>query len=140
MFRGFRNFILRGNVVELATAVVIGSAFTALVGSVTDNLLRPLITAAGGGVSAEGFGFRIWPGNPETFVDLGAVFTAAVTFLITAAVVYFGVVLPMNRINAHARARTAAAESEEQPVPVDTALLTEMRDLLRQLTESSGRN
>ncbi|MHA7262787.1 large conductance mechanosensitive channel protein MscL [Arthrobacter sp. TMN-37] len=139
MLKGFRNFILRGNVVELSTAVVIGSAFTALVGSVTDNVLRPLVAAAGG-VSAEGVGFRIWPGNPETFVDIGAVFTAAVTFLITAAVVYFGVVLPMNRINAHTRARAGAAASEEQPVPVDTALLTEMRDLLRQLTESSGRH
>jgi large conductance mechanosensitive channel len=138
MLKGFRNFILRGNVVELSIAVVIGAAFTALVGSFTENILNPLIAAAGG-VNAEGLGFRIWRGNPETFVDVGAVITAVATFLITAAVVYFGVVVPMNRINAHARARASAAEAQEQPLPVDTLLLTEMRDLLRQLAQADTR-
>jgi large conductance mechanosensitive channel len=136
MLRGFRNFILRGNVVELSIAVVIGAAFTALVGSFTQNILNPLIAAAGW-VDAEGLGFRIWRGNPDTFVDIGAVITAVVTFLITAAVVYFCVVVPMNRINAGARA--AAAEEKEQPLPVDTVLLTEMRDLLRQLAGQENR-
>ncbi|WP_026549460.1 large conductance mechanosensitive channel protein MscL [Arthrobacter sp. Br18] len=138
MFKGFKNFILRGNVIELSIAVVIGAAFTALVGAFTQNIVQPLIAAAGG-VDAEGFGFRIWAGNPATFVDIGAVLTAAVTFLITAAVVYFVFVLPMNRANAHTKARLSAEEPEEIPVPVDTALLTEMRDLLRQLAQQEGR-
>jgi large conductance mechanosensitive channel len=137
MLKGFRDFVLRGNVVELAIAVVIGAAFTSLVGAFTENILKPLIAAAGG-VNAEGLGFRIWSSNPETFVDIGAVITAAVTFLITAAVVYFGVVVPMNTINSHARARARAVETE-QPVPVDTALLTEMRDLLRELARQDDK-
>lgn len=132
MLKGFKNFILRGNVIELSIAVVIGAAFTALVGAFTQNIVQPLIAAAGG-VDADGFGFRIWAGNPATFVNIGAVLTAVVTFLITAAVVYFVFVLPMNRVSAHAKARLAADEPEEVPVPVDTALLTEMRDLLQQL-------
>ncbi|MBG6184840.1 large conductance mechanosensitive channel [Arthrobacter sp. CAN_A214] len=132
MLKGFKNFILRGNVIELSIAVVIGAAFTALVGAFTQNIIQPLIAAAGG-VDAGGLGFRIWAGNPATFVDVGAVITAAVTFLITAAVVYFVFVLPMNRASAHAKARLATDDPEDAPVPVDTALLTEMRDLLQQL-------
>ncbi|MFJ6000573.1 large conductance mechanosensitive channel protein MscL [Arthrobacter sp. NPDC092385] len=132
MIKGFRDFILRGNVVELAIAVVIGSAFTALVGAFTANIVNPVIASAGG-IDAVGLGFRIRPGNDATFVDIGAVITAAVTFLITAAVVYFLFVVPMNRANARLRALAAPQEQQERPIPVDTALLTEMRDLLKEL-------
>jgi large conductance mechanosensitive channel len=132
VIKGFRDFILRGNVVELAIAVVIGSAFTALVGAFTANIINPVIASAGG-IDAAGLGFRIRPGNDATFVDIGAVITAAVTFLITAAVVYFLFVVPTNRANARLRALAAPQEQQERPVPVDTALLTEMRDLLKEL-------
>ncbi len=96
MIKCFRDFILRGNVIELAIAVVIGSAFTALVGAFTANIISPVIASAGG-IDAAGFGFPIRPGNDATFVDVGAVLTAVVTFLITAAVVCFLFVVPMNR-------------------------------------------
>ena len=98
MLKGFKDFILRGNVIELSIAVVVGTAFTALVSAFTSNIVNPIIAAAGG-VETEGLGFPIWPGNDKTFVNIGAVITAFVTFLITAAVVYFIFVAPMNRIN-----------------------------------------
>jgi large conductance mechanosensitive channel len=132
MLKGFKDFILRGNVIELSIAVVVGTAFTALVGAFTSNIVNPIIAAAGG-VETEGLGFPIWPGNEKTFLNFGAVITAFVTFLITAAVVYFIFVAPMNRINHLVRKRLATAEPEEKPLPADTALLAEIRDLLAQL-------
>lgn len=138
MLQGFKDFIMRGNVIELAIAVVIGGAFTALVGAFTANIINPVIASAGG-VNAAGVGFQLREGNPATFVDFGAVLTAVVTFLITAAVVYFIFVVPMNRANQHLRALTAAKEPAEEPTPVDTALLTEMRDLLKELADREAR-
>jgi large conductance mechanosensitive channel len=137
MFKGFKNFILRGNVIELSIAVVVGTAFTALVGAFTSNIVNPIIAAAGG-VETEGLGFPIWPGNEKTFVNFGAVVTAFVTFLITAAVVYFIFVAPMNRINTMVKKRVSPAEPEEAPLPADTALLAEIRDLLAQLAGAAG--
>ncbi|MGY2744589.1 large conductance mechanosensitive channel protein MscL [Pseudarthrobacter sp. O4] len=132
MLKGFKDFILRGNVIELSIAVVVGTAFTALVSAFTSNIVNPIIAAAGG-VETDGLGFHIWPGNQKTFVNFGAVITAFVTFLITAAVVYFIFVAPMNRINTIVKRRLATMEPEEEPVPADTALLAEIRDLLTQL-------
>ncbi|WP_211877373.1 large conductance mechanosensitive channel protein MscL [Pseudarthrobacter albicanus] len=132
MLKGFKDFILRGNVIELSIAVVVGTAFTALVGAFTSNIVNPVIAAAGG-VETDGLGFHIWPGNAKTFVNFGAVITAFLTFLITAAVVYFLFVAPMNRINSMVKKRLATAEPEEKPLPADTALLAEIRDLLAQL-------
>lgn len=138
MIKGFRDFVLRGNVIELAIAVVIGSAFTALVSAFTANMINPVIASAGG-IDATGYGFPIRPGNDATFVDVGAVLTAVVTFLITAAVVYFVFVVPMNRARARLDALAGPEEPEEAPVPVDTALLTEMRDLLKDLASRDAR-
>jgi large conductance mechanosensitive channel len=139
MLKGFKDFILRGNVIELSIAVVVGTAFTALVSAFTSNIVNPIIAAAGG-VKTEGLGFHIWPGNDKTFVNFGAVLTAFLTFLITAAVVYFIFVAPMNRINRMVKNRLSAAEPEEEPIPADTALLAEIRDLLERLAgpESDG--
>jgi large conductance mechanosensitive channel len=132
MLKGFKDFILRGNVIELSIAVVVGTAFTALVGAFTSNIVNPVIAAAGG-VETDGLGFHIWPGNAKTFVNFGAVITAFLTFLITAAVVYFIFVAPMNRINGIVKKRLATAEPEAEPLPADTALLAEIRDLLAEL-------
>ncbi|WP_247048512.1 large conductance mechanosensitive channel protein MscL [Arthrobacter rhizosphaerae] len=135
MFKGFKDFILRGNVIELSIAVVVGTAFTALVAAFTTNIVNPIIAAAGG-VQTEGLGFPIWPGNEKTFVNIGGVLTALVTFLITAAVVYFIFVAPMNKINALVKQRLATEEPEEEPIPADTALLAEIRDLLTKMAEA----
>ncbi len=132
MLKGFKDFILRGNVIELSIAVVVGTAFTALVGAFTANIVNPIIAAAGG-VETNGLGFYIWRDNPKTFVNYGAVLTAFITFMITAAVVYFIFVAPMNRINRMVKSRLATEEPEEEPLPADTALLAEIRDLLARL-------
>ncbi|HKU30938.1 large conductance mechanosensitive channel protein MscL [Arthrobacter sp. NyZ413] len=136
MLKGFKDFVLRGNIIELSIAVVIGTAFTALVTAFTTNIVNPVVAAAGG-VNAEGLGFAIWPDNPKTFVNFGAVITALVTFIITAAVVYFIFVAPMNKINELTKRRAAIAEPEEEPIPADTALLVEIRDLLTELAAAN---
>ena len=136
MLKGFRDFILRGNVVELAVAVVIGGAFTALVGVFGESVINPLI-AVFGGPDATGWGFQILAGNEATFVDVGAVITAAITFLLTAAVVYFLVVVPMNKL-AERRKAQLDLEPEPEEIPADVALLTEIRDLLAQQRTEQG--
>ncbi|MDO5731111.1 large conductance mechanosensitive channel protein MscL [Corynebacterium sphenisci] len=126
MLAGFRNFIMRGNVIDLSVGVVVGSAFTAIVTAFTDNLLEPLIAAIGGEGSI-GLGFLLRKGNPETFVNIGAVITAAVNFLLIAAVVYFLIVAPMNKLEQLRRHRLGTAAEEEV---TEADLLAEIRDLL----------
>jgi large conductance mechanosensitive channel len=129
MFEGFKQFIMRGNVVELAVAVAIGAAFTAVVKSFTDFIINPLV-AVFGGINAAGLGFRIDPDNAKTFVDIGAVITAILQFLITAAVIYFIIVAPMKKANDRLKARKPEPEPLLPPEP-DIALLEEIRDLLK---------
>ena len=128
MIKGFKDFIMRGNVVDLAVAVVIGTTFTAVVTSVTNNIINPLIAVVGGR-NVHGLGFQILSGNPKTVVDFGAVITAIINFLIVAAVVYFLVVTPMNLL---AERRKRGEEPEPQAPAEDIVLLQEIRDLLRQ--------
>ena len=101
MLKGFKEFLLRGNIVDLAVAVVIGSAFVALVAAFTEAFIDPLLARLGGTSVGAGLGFQLGAaGNDSTFVDVGLFLTAVVTFLITAAVVYFAIVVPMTRISA----------------------------------------
>ena len=99
MLSGFKEFIMRGNVIDLAVGVVIGAAFTSIVTAFTDNLMQPLINSIGGTNAADGLGFRILSDNPSTFLDFGSVISAAINFLLVAAVVYFVIVAPMNKFN-----------------------------------------
>lgn len=131
MLQGFKDFILRGNVIELAVAVVIGGAFTAIVTAFSDNLINPLIAAIGG-ADVSGLGFYLRQGNEATFMDFGAVITAALNFLIIAAVVYFILVAPMNKLSEMQKARKGVQEDEETPASIEAELLTEIRDLMRQ--------
>jgi large conductance mechanosensitive channel len=130
MIKGFKDFMLRGNVIELAVAVVIGTAFAAVVKAFTDNLINPIIAAAGG--SGLGFGFSLRNSTAalkaSTFIDIGAVITALINFVIVAAVVYFVFVAPMNTIMER---RKRGEESPVEATPEDIALLQEIRDLLR---------
>ena len=128
MISGFKNFLLRGNVVELAVAVVIGAAFGQIVTTFTDSVITPLIVAAGGG-SELGFGPTLRPDNPATLVDIGAVISALLNFVIVAAVVYFAVVVPLNRLMA---LRKSGVEPEPKAPAEDVLLLQEIRDLLRE--------
>jgi len=94
--KGFRNFISRGNLIDLAVAVVIGTAFTAVVTAIVADLITPLIAAIGGQHDFSGLTFTV---NHSTF-RIGAFIDALVAFLILAAVVYFLIVAPMAKINA----------------------------------------
>ncbi|UZD61717.1 large conductance mechanosensitive channel protein MscL [Brevibacterium sp. JSBI002] len=133
MLKGFRDFILQGNVVELATAVIIGGAFTAIVTAFSDKIINPLIAAVGG---AEGpaLSFQIKPNVPETTIDLGAVITAAINFLIVAAIVYFIIIVPMNKLN---ELRKRGAPEEEVP-PTTEDLLGDIREILRNQTAAAA--
>jgi large conductance mechanosensitive channel len=97
MLKGFKEFLLRGNIVDLAIAVVIGTAFTALVAAFTATVINPLIARAGGGGVGDGLYIKLGD-NPETWIRVGDFLTAIITFVITAAVVYFLVVIPMRRV------------------------------------------
>ncbi|MER0071075.1 large-conductance mechanosensitive channel protein MscL [Corynebacterium sp. KPL2830] len=127
MLKGFKDFIMRGNVVELATAVIIGSAFTAIVTSVTDSIIQPIINSLGS-AEVDGLGFQITD-NKSTLVDFGAVITAAINFLIIAAVVYFLIVMPLNKLTEAAKRRQGV--DPEAPAPTSEELLAEIRDLLQ---------
>jgi large conductance mechanosensitive channel len=130
VIQGFKTFIMRGNVVDLAVAVAIGLAFTAVVTSFTNNIINPLIAAAGGG-NVNGLAWKIIGDNDKTVVDFGAVISAVINFLIVAAVVYFLVVVPMNLL---AERRRRGEEPEPKAPAEDIVLLQEIRDLLRQRT------
>lgn len=104
MLKGFRDFILRGNVVDLAVAVIIGAAFTGIVNSLVTDVLNPLIAAT---VGKPNFSFLILHiHNGE--VKYGNFLNAAISFLIVASVVYFGVVMPLNWFLARVKASHAA--------------------------------
>lgn len=121
MLKGFKDFLLRGNVVDLAVAVVIGTAFAALVASFTESFLNPLIGLVGGG-GANGGSIEV----DGQFFTWGAFLTAIITFVLTAAVVYFVVVVPMKKI----QERRQRGEEAGQAAPTDVELLAEIRDLL----------
>ncbi|HLM03633.1 MAG TPA: large conductance mechanosensitive channel protein MscL [Blastococcus sp.] len=119
---GFKSFLLRGNVVDLAVAVVIGAASTGVVNPFADSFLKPLIGLLGGGGELGG----VLEVNGQTFT-YGAFLSTVITFLITAAVIYFLVVLPLHKL----LQRQARGELPPPPSPTEIELLAEIRDLLR---------
>jgi large conductance mechanosensitive channel len=127
MIKGFKEFLLRGNIVDLAVAVVIGTAFTALVANFTESFINPLIASTGSSDTGMGLGFYIRDGNDATFIAVGGFINAIITFAITAAVVYFFVVVPMKKLN---QMREAGKVEEPSGPPEDIALLREIRDAL----------
>jgi large conductance mechanosensitive channel len=133
MLKGFKEFLSRGNIIDLATAVVIGTAFTALVTQCTDSVIKPLINRIGVNQKSDLGALRISIGGGQT-IDLNNVLTAAINFIIIAAVVYFLVVVPYTTL----RNRGEAEQADDAQV----VLLTEIRDLLSQTTngDSSGRH
>ena len=124
MIKGFKDFITRGNVVDLAVGVVIGAAFTALVGTFTESFLKPLIQLIGGG---EGISAGAWEVRDGVVFDWAAFVNAVITFLITAAVLYFIVVFPMNKL---AERRKRGEEPPPETPSEEVLLLTEIRDAL----------
>jgi large conductance mechanosensitive channel len=123
MLRGFKEFIMRGNVIDLAVGIVIGAAFTAVVNAFTGAFIHPIIKRASGGGEVGGT-IKIGGGQ---VLDWGLFVNAVITFLLTAAVLYFFFVLPMNKLEERRR------RGEEPPPKTpseEVQLLTEIRDAL----------
>ncbi|QIV86146.1 large conductance mechanosensitive channel protein MscL [Glutamicibacter mishrai] len=131
MLKGFRDFIMKGNVVDLAVAVVIGAAFGAVVTALVDNILMPLIAALVGKPSFDDV-LRFTLNGSE--IAFGSFLTALVNFLLIAAAVYFALVFPMQKLNEKLAARRGLTEEEaaEEPDP-QLALLEQIRDELKNL-------
>lgn len=119
MLKGFKEFVLRGNVVDLAVAVVIGAAFSAVVDRIVDSLFNPIIGMFFQADSLDNALLIPLPGGGA--IALGAVIGAIINFLIVAAVVYFVFVMPMNKFRS----------PEEEAGPSQEELLAEIRDLLK---------
>jgi large conductance mechanosensitive channel len=124
MLKGFRDFIMRGNVIELAVAVAIGTSFTAVVSQFGDSFIKPLVGLVGGG-GLEGGRFTI---NGQIF-DWAAFVNAVIFFVLTAVVIYFVVVAPYNAFEE--RRKRGQGPVDPPAPPDDIVLLTEIRDLLR---------
>ncbi len=120
----FKDFVMQGDVVALAIAVVIGAAFGAVVTALVDGVIMPFIAAIGGKPNFDSVAFNIGDGH----IAIGTFITAVVTFVIIAAVVFFLIVKPLNIL----KAQTKKAEEAGPPPapPEDIALLREIRDLL----------
>jgi large conductance mechanosensitive channel len=122
MLKGFRDFLLRGNVVELASAVIIGVAFNGVVDGLIKGIIDPLIAV-------------LSPGDAKQLENalllgpfrLGLVLSALVNFVLKAGVLYFFIVRPFSKL----AAKLAAAPAPPAPPPADVQLLTEIRDLMK---------
>jgi large conductance mechanosensitive channel len=119
MLSEFKKFILKGNVVDLSTGVIIGAAFSKIVDAFTKGIVEPIFSLIGGGPNV---GLKIG------VFDIGMIITAAISFLITAAVIFFVIVKPANALLAKMKKEEVAAP----PAPTATeTLLAEIRDSLR---------
>lgn len=120
--QGFKEFILRGNVIELAVAVVIGTAFTNIVTQIVEGVINPIITALAGETDFSDVELGI--------IKIGLVITAVINFLIVAAVVYFAMVMPMAKFKERQAKRRGT--TEEAAKETDVEVLQDIRELLRQ--------
>lgn len=130
MIQGFKEFITKGNVIDLAVAVVIGTAFTAIVNAVVSSIITPLVAMVFKADEAGRFGFTVRNiyGDPVTF-PIGELLSAVISFFAVAVVVYFVFVLPMNRFKERKAAKNPAVD--EETLPTEQELLIEIRDLMR---------
>jgi large conductance mechanosensitive channel len=131
VIKGFKEFILRGNVIDLAVAVVIGAAFTLIVNAIVAGVINPLIALI---FQADSLDSVVWTvtgltGNEVVFA-FGAILGAIINFLAVAVVVYFVFIYPMNRAKERAAAKAGITEEDESALPTEQELLLQIRDLL----------
>ncbi|MBO9051317.1 large conductance mechanosensitive channel protein MscL [Curtobacterium flaccumfaciens] len=133
--KGFKEFLLRGNVIDLAVAVVIGAAFTAIVSTIVSALINPLIGAVFNASSLdEALKVKIPTVSGEgATLYFGAIIGAVINFVIVAAVVYFALVVPVNHLKkvAFERVKNDEQQTPQDVPPTDVEVLLEIRDLLR---------
>jgi large conductance mechanosensitive channel len=135
VFKGFKEFILRGNVIDLAVAVVIGAAFTGIVNSLVNSVFNPAIGALFDVATLqEALPVEIPTTSGEiATLYFGPVIAAVIQFLLVALVVYFAVIVPINYLSKVAfsrRAKEEAEEAEKPAPPTELELLAQIRDLL----------
>ncbi|MCW2621997.1 MAG: mscL [Frankiales bacterium] len=131
MLKGFKDFLLRGNVIDLAVAVILGIAFGAVVSAFANDFIGGIIGAIGGSPDFGTAGFTV----NDSKIILGSTLTALINFLIVAAAIYFFVIVPVNHLMAR---RKAGIEPEVESPSEDIMLLQEIRDLLRAQNGSKG--
>ena len=120
MLKGFRAFVLRGNVIDLAVAFVVGAAFATLISAFSKGLISPIVGIfLGGGVDVGQFTIR------DQVIDVTMLINAIITFVITLTVIYFVFVVPMNAY------RKRTGQEVVDATPADVKLLREIRDLLK---------
>lgn len=133
--KGFKEFLLRGNVIDLAVAVVIGAAFTAIVTAIVGSVINPAIGAVFNAKSLDTALPVVIPtvSNGHATMYFGAVIGAVINFVIVAAVVYFALVVPVNHLKkaAFARVKQDQQQTPQDVPPTDVEVLLEIRDLLR---------
>jgi len=112
--RGFKNFLMRGDVIVIAVGLVVALAFSMLVTAFTTYIITPIVAAAGG-KTGNGLGFYVSDHNSKTFVDIGAFISAVIYFVIFMAVIYFLIIVPYKHIQAR-RGQVVFGD----PVPVKT--------------------
>ncbi|OII37280.1 mechanosensitive ion channel protein MscL [Curtobacterium sp. MMLR14_010] len=133
--KGFKEFLLRGNVIDLAVAVVIGAAFTAIVTTIVNALINPLIGAVFNASSLDKA--LVWTiptvSGGDAKILFGAIIGAVINFLIVAGVVYFALVVPVNHLKkvAFERVKNDTEQTPQDVPPTDVEVLLEIRDLLR---------
>ncbi len=136
MLKGFRDFIMRGNVVDLAVAVVIGAAFTEVVAALVKDIITPIIAAIGGQPDFAGLKFTIH----NSVFRYGLFLNAVMSFLIVAAAIYLIVIAPLNKLAEVRARRLASGEHVDEPEAKaeDVQLLEQIRDLLEAQQGRSG--
>ena len=101
MFTGFKNFLMRGDIVTVAVGLAVALAFSALIASFTANIISPIVARAQGGHSVNGLGVQLGSGNNHaTFLNIGALISSIIYFIVFMLVVYFVIVVPYRRIQA----------------------------------------
>jgi large conductance mechanosensitive channel len=132
MLKGFKDFILRGNVIELAVAVVIGASFTAIVTAIVTGVINPVIELAFQADDLAAAGQPLGEGTDAPVLAYGLVISAVIQFILVAAVVYFALIVPMNYLKKVQFRKKAEEPAVVEPAPpTDTELLVEIRDLLQ---------
>jgi large conductance mechanosensitive channel len=154
MLSEFRKFILKGNVIDLSTGVIMGAAFTSVVTAFTKGIVEPILALAGGGPSPKltipimnrmiEVSEKLPSGEIQTHLvnklielDLGIILGAGFSFLITSSVVFFVIIKPVNKLLDLSQRKGKVAEAEPTPPPPEEiVLLREIRDLLKQANPS----
>lgn len=123
MLSGFKDFITRGNVIDLAVGLIIGGAFTTVVNALVESVMMPAIAAIVGSPNFDSF---------LAFGDIkvGVFITAIVNFLIVAAALYFCIVMPINKMNERRAAKLGTEDAADEPEDPQLVLLKEIRDAI----------